>query len=113
MKVEPNTNAVMYGHGTLQFVLDIRGLGYDSPDLSEGATDAYPVFEIAIHSEIGDEDAEGVRGATDSMGIMGFTNFDAPAPINYLNIVQLVIYLVGLGLAVNGGMKISSEQEDE
>ena len=59
MKVEPNTNAVMYGHGTLQFVLDIRGLGYDSPDLSEGATDAYPVFEIAIHSEIGDEDAEG------------------------------------------------------
>ena len=44
---------------------------------------------------------------------MGFTNFDAPAPINYLNIVQLVIYLVGLGLAVNGGMKISSEQEDE
>ena len=109
MKVEPNTNAVMYGHGTLQFVLDIRGLGYDSPDLSEGATDAYPVFEIAIHSEIGDEDAEGVRDATDSMGIMGFTNLDAPAPISYLNIAQLVIYLVGLGLAVNGGMKMSSK----
>lgn len=113
MKVEPNTNAVMYGHGTLQFVLDIRGLGYDSPDLSEGATDAYPVFEIAIHSEIGDEDAEGVRGATDSMGIMGFTNLDAPAPISYLNIIQLVVYLVGLGLAVNGGMKMSSKDEEE
>ena len=113
MKVEPNTNAVMYGHGTLQFVLDIRGLGYDSPDLSEGATDAYPVFEIAIHSEIGDEDAEGVRGATDSMGIMGFTNLDAPAPISYLNIIQLVVYLVGLGLAVNGAMKMSSKDEEE
>ena len=113
MKVEPNTNAVMYGHGTLQFVLDIRGLGYDSPDLSEGATDAYPVFEIAIHSEIGDEDAEGVRDATDSMGIMGFTNLDAPAPISYLNIIQLVVYLVGLGLAVNGGMKMSSNKDEE
>ena len=113
MKVEPNTNAVMYGHGTLQFVLDIRGLGFDSPDLSEGATDAYPVFEIAIHSEIGDEDAEGVRGATDSLGIMGFTNLDAPSPISYLNIVQLVVYLVGLGLAVNGGMKMSSKKDEE
>ena len=111
MKVEPNTNAVMYGHGTLQFVLDIRGLGFDSPDLSEGATDAYPVFEIAIHSEIGDEDAEGVRGATDSLGIMGFTNLDAPSPISYLNIVQLVVYLVGLGLAVNGVMKMSSKKD--
>ena len=113
MKVEPNTNAVMYGHGTLQFVLDIRGLGFDSPDLSEGATDAYPVFEIAIHSEIGDEDAEGVRGATDSLGIMGFTNLDAPSPISYLNIVQLVVYLVGLGLAVNGVMKMSSKKDEE
>ena len=113
MKVEPNTNAVMYGHGTLQFVLDIRGLGFDNPDLSEGATDAYPVFEIAIHSEIGDEDAEGVRGATDSLGIMGFTNLDAPSPISYLNIVQLVVYLVGLGLAVNGGMKMSSKKDEE
>ena len=111
MKVEPNTNAVMYGHGTLQFVLDIRGLGFDNPDLSEGATDAYPVFEIAIHSEIGDEDAEGVRGATDSLGIMGFTNLDAPSPISYLNIVQLVVYLVGLGLAVNGVMKMSSKKD--
>ena len=113
MKVEPNTNAVMYGHGTLQFVLDIRGLGFDSPDLSDGATDAYPVFEIAIHSEIGDEDAEGVRGATDSLGIMGFTNLDAPSPISYLNIVQLVVYLVGLGLAVNGVMKMSSNKDEE
>ena len=113
MKVEPNTNAVMYGHGTLQFVLDIRGLGFDNPDLSEGATDAYPVFEIAIHSEIGDEDAEGVRGATDSLGIMGFTNLDAPSPISYLNIVQLVVYLVGLGLAVNGVMKMSSKKDEE
>ena len=112
MKVEPNTNAVMYGHGTLQFVLDIRGLGYDSPDLSAGATDAYPVFEIAIHSEIGDEDADDLRKATDSMGILGFTTLDAPAPISYLNIAQLVIYLVGLGLAVNGGMKISSKDDD-
>ena len=104
----------MYGHGTLQFVLDIRGLGYVNPDLiSANATDAYPVFEIAIHSEIGDEDAEGVRGATDSMGILGFTNLDAPAPISYLNIIQLVVYLVGLGLAVNGGMKISSKNDEE
>ena len=112
MKVEPNTNAVMYGHGTLQFVLDIRGLGYDSPDLSAGATDAYPVFEIAIHSEIGDEDADDLSKVTDSMGILGFTTLDAPAPISYLNIAQLVIYLVGLGLAVNGGMKISSKDDD-
>ncbi len=113
MKVEPNTNAVMYGHGTFQFVLDIRGLGQGAPDLSEGTTDAYPVFEIAIHSEIGDQDAEDLSKVTDSMGIMGFTSFDAPAPISYLNILQLVIYVVGLGLAVNGGMKISSEQEEE
>lgn len=112
-KVEPNTNAVMYGHGTLQFVLDIRGLGYDSPDLSEGATDAYPVFEIAIHSEIGDEDAEDVRGATDSIGIMGFTNLDAPMPILALNLVQLVVYVLGLGMLAYGGMNMSSKNEDE
>ncbi|MBL6883114.1 MAG: hypothetical protein ISR09_01835 [Candidatus Thalassarchaeum sp.] len=112
-KVEPNTNAVMYGHGTLQFVLDIRGLGYDSPDLSEGATDAYPVFEIAIHSEIGDEDAEDVRGATDSIGIMGFTSLDAPMPILALNLVQLVVYVLGLGMLAYGGMNMSSKNEDE
>ena len=112
-KVEPNTNAVMYGHGTLQFVLDIRGLGYDSPDLSEGATDAYPVFEIAIHSEIGDEDAEDVRGATDSIGIMGFTTLDAPMPILALNLVQLVVYVLGLGMLAYGGMNMSSKNEDE
>ena len=112
-KVEPNTNAVMYGHGTLQFVLDIRGLGYDSPDLSEGATDAYPVFEIAIHSEIGDEDAEDVRGATDSIGIMGFTTLDAPMPILALNLVQLVVYVLGLGMLAYGVMNMSSKNEDE
>ncbi len=112
-KVEPNTNAVMYGHGTLQFVLDIRGLGYDSPDLSEGATDAYPVFEIAIHSEIDDEGAEDVRGATDSIGIMGFTNLDAPMPILALNIAQLVVYLLGLGMAAYGGMNMSSKNDEE
>ena len=112
-KVEPNTNAVMYGHGTLQFVLDIRGLGYDSPDLSEGATDAYPVFEIAIHSEIGDEDAEDVRGATDSIGIMGFTTLDAPMPILALNLVQLVVYVLGHGMLAYGGMNMSSKNEDE
>ncbi len=111
-KVEPNTNAVMYGHGTLQFVLDIRGLGYDSPDLSEGATDAYPVFEIAIHSEIDDEGAEGVRGATDSIGIMGFTNLDAPMPILALNLVQLVVYVLGLGMLAYGGMNMSSKNEE-
>jgi hypothetical protein len=112
-KVEPNTNAVMYGHGTLQFVLDIRGLGYDSPDLSEGATDAYPVFEIAIHSEIDDEGAEDVRGATDSIGIMGFTNLDAPMPILALNLVQLVVYLLGLGMASYGVMNLRFIIEDE
>ena len=112
-KVEPNTNAVMYGHGTLQFVLDIRGLGYDSPDLSEGATDAYPVFEIAIHSEIGDDDAEDVRGATDSIGIMGFTTLDAPMPILALNLVQLVVYVLGLGMLAYGGMNMSSKNEEE
>jgi len=112
-KVEPNTNAVMYGHGTLQFVLDIRGLGYDSPDLSEGATDAYPVFEIAIHSEIDDEGAEDVRGATDSIGIMGFTNLDAPMPILALNLVQLVAYLLGIGMLAYGGMNMSSKNEEE
>ena len=112
-KVEPNTNAVMYGHGTLQFVLDIRGLGYDSPDLSEGATDAYPVFEIAIHSEIDDDAAEDVRGATDSIGIMGFTTLDAPMPILALNLVQLVVYVLGLGMLAYGGMNMSSKNEDE
>ena len=112
-KVEPNTNAVMYGHGTLQFVLDIRGLGYDSPDLSEGATDAYPVFEIAIHSEIDDDAAEDVRGATDSIGIMGFTTLDAPMPILALNLVQLVVYVLGLGMLAYGVMNMSSKNEDE
>jgi hypothetical protein len=113
LKVEPNTNAVMYGHGKLQFVLDIRGLGYDSPNLSAGATDAYPVFEIAIHSEIDDDGAEDVRGATDSLGIMGFTNLDAPMPIFALNLVQLVVYLLGLGMASYGVMNMSSKNEDE
>ena len=96
----------------MQFVLDIRGLGYDSPDLSEGATDAYPVFEIAIHSEIDDEGAEDVRDATDSMGVMGFTNLDAPMPILALNLVQLVVYVLGLGMLAYGGMNMSSKNEE-
>ena len=97
----------------MQFVLDIRGLGYDSPDLSEGATDAYPVFEIAIHSEIDDDAAEDVRGATDSIGIMGFTTLDAPMPILALNLVQLVVYVLGLGMLAYGVMNMSSKNEDE
>ena len=44
---------------------------------------------------------------------MGFTNMDAPAPISYLNIAQLVIYLVGFGLAIRGGMNMASKDSEE
>jgi hypothetical protein len=54
-----------------------------------------------------------VRGATDSIGIMGFTNLDAPMPILALNIAQLVVYLLGLGMAAYGGMNMSSKNDEE
>ena len=44
---------------------------------------------------------------------MGFTNLDAPMPIFALNLVQLVVYLLGLGMASYGVMNMSSKNEDE
>jgi hypothetical protein len=44
---------------------------------------------------------------------MGFTNLDAPMPIFALNLVQLVVYLLGLGMASYGVMNLRFIIEDE
>ena len=44
---------------------------------------------------------------------MGFTTLDAPMPILALNLVQLVVYVLGLGMLAYGGMNMSSKNEDE
>ena len=80
LKVEPVTSAIMYGKVKVTFHLDTRGPGYLNPDLSEDSTEAMPVFEIHVFSEIDDEGANDFTGAvSDNLGPMGWTNFGGTA----------------------------------
>ena len=73
MKVEPISNAVMYGKVKVTFHLDMRGTGSSDPVIG---VDTMPVFEIHTSSEIADDDASDFNSqVTDNMGPFGWTNF--------------------------------------
>ena len=114
MKVEPITNAPMYGKVTATFFLDLRGPGSMNPDFD--SNDVVPVFEIHSFSEIPDDSAEDYRASvSDNLGPMGWTNFggDAGAPLSYVHMVIALLYVVGIGLVVFGLMGSNSPEDEE
>ena len=111
MKVEPITNAPMYGKVTATFYLDLRGPGSMNPDFD--SNDVVPVFEIHSFSDIPDDSADSFRGSvSDNLGPMGWTNFggDAGAPLSYLHVVIALMYVAGIGLVVYGMMGSRDEE---
>ncbi|MEC7721085.1 MAG: hypothetical protein VYC60_04225 [Candidatus Thermoplasmatota archaeon] len=105
MKVEPITNAPMYGKVTATFYLDLRGPGSMNPDFN--SNDVVPVFEIHSFSDIPDDSADSFRGSvSDNLGFMGWTNFggDAGAPLSIVHAVIALIYVAAVGLIVYGMM---------
>ncbi|MBK33844.1 MAG: hypothetical protein CL771_09635 [Chloroflexi bacterium] len=111
MKVEPITNAPMYGKVTATFYLDLRGPGSMNPDFN--SNDVVPVFEIHSFSDIPDDSADSFRGSvSDNLGPMGWTNFggDAGAPLSYLHVVIALMYVAGIGLVVYGMMGSRDEE---
>ena len=100
LKVEPVTNAIMYGKAKVTFHLDTRGPGSLNPDLSEGSTESMPVFEIHTFSEIGDEDAKSFTGqVSDNLGPMGWTNFGGTAgtALTAVHTVVALMYVTSIG----------------
>jgi len=100
LKVEPVTNAIMYGKAKVTFHLDTRGPGSLNPDLSEGSTESMPVFEIHTFSEIGDEDAKNFTGqVSDNLGPMGWTNFGGTAgtALTAVHTVVALMYVTSIG----------------
>ncbi len=100
LKVEPVTNAIMYGKAKVTFHLDTRGPGSLNPDLSEGSTESMPVFEIHTLSEIGDEDAKNFTGqVSDNLGPMGWTNFGGTAgtALTAVHTVVALMYVTSIG----------------
>ena len=111
MKVEPITNAPMYGKVTATFYLDLRSPGSMNPDFD--SNDVVPVFEIHSFSDIPDDSADSFRGSvSDNLGPMGWTNFggDAGAPLSYLHVVIALMYVAGIGLVVYGMMGSRDEE---
>jgi len=114
MKVEPITNAPMYGKVTATFFLDLRGPGSMNPDFD--SNDVVPVFEIHSFSDIPDDSAEDYRASvSDNLGPMGWTNFggDAGAPLSYVHMVIALLYVVGIGLVVYGSMGANGPDEED
>jgi hypothetical protein len=114
MKVEPITNAIMYGKVEAKFYLDLRGPGSMNPDF--GSTDVMPVFEIHVFSDIPDDGAETFRGSvSDNLGPMGWTNFggDAGAPLSYVTYAIALFYVAGIGLLTYGVSGVSDSKDDE
>jgi hypothetical protein len=100
LKVEPVTNAIMYGKAKVTFHLDTRGPGSLNPDISEGSTESMPVFEIHTFSEIGDEDAKNFTGqVSDNLGPMGWTNFGGTAgtALTAVHTVVALMYVTSIG----------------
>jgi hypothetical protein len=114
MKVEPITNAIMYGKVEAKFYLDLRGPGSMNPNFE--STDVIPVFEIHVFSDIPDDGAESFRGSvSDNLGPMGWTNFggDAGAPLSYVTYVIALFYVAGIGLLTYGVRGASGSKDDE
>ena len=113
MKVEPITNAPMYGKVTATFYLDLRGPGSMNPDFD--SSDVMPVFEIHSFSDIPDDSADSFRGSvSDNLGPMGWTNFggEAGAPLVYVHVLIALLYVAGIGLVVYGSMGTLGSKEE-
>ena len=110
MKVEPLSNALMYGDVEVTFYLDLRGVGSMNPDFDSG--DVHPVFVINTFSEIEDDQASDFRAAvTDNLGPTGWTNFGGSVggTLAIISYAQAAFYLLGIGL-IGFGM---ANREDE
>ena len=112
MKVEPISNAVMYGKVKVTFHLDMRGTGSSDPVIG---VDTMPVFEIHTYSEIADEDASDFNAqVTDNMGPFGWTNFGGSVGgiLLVISVVQAMFYVIGIGLMAYGGLVMKDEDEE-
>ena len=110
MKVEPKSNAIMYGDVEVTFYLDTRGVGFMNPDFS--SDDVQPVFVIRTFSEIEDELADDFRDAvTDNLGPMGWTNFGGSVggSLTVISIVTLLLYVAGIAAVVYGTREMLME----
>ena len=111
MKVEPLSNALMYGDVEVTFYLDLRGVGMMNPDFDSG--DVHPVFVINTFSEIEDDQASDFRAAvSDNLGPTGWTNFGGSVggTLAIISYAQAAFYFLGIGL-IGFGM-INREDED-
>lgn len=109
MKVEPISNAVMYGKVKVVFHLDMRGTGSTDPIIGE---DTMEVFEIHTFSEIADSDASDFNSqVTDNMGPFGWTNFGGSVggTLAIISYVQALFYVLGIGLLGYGGIVMKDE----
>ena len=106
MKVEPLSNALMYGDVEVTFYLDLRGVGSMNPDFD--STDVHPVFVINTFSEIEDDQASDFRAAvSDNLGPTGWTNFGGSVggTLAIIAYAQLAFYVMGIGLIGYGMSK--------
>ena len=111
MKVEPISNAVMYGKVKVTFHLDMRGTGSSDPVIG---VDTMPVFEIHQFSEISKEDSDDFNAqVTDNMGPFGWTNFGGSVGgiLLVISVVQALFYVLGIGLIAYGGLVVKPEDE--
>ena len=114
MKVEPKSNAIMYGDVEVTFYLDTRGVGFMNPDFS--SDDVQPVFVIRTFSEIEDEQADDFRDAvTDNLGPMGWTNFGGSVggSLTVISVVTLLLYVAGIAAVVYGTREMLMEGSAE
>ena len=111
MKVEPLSNALMYGDVEVTFYLDLRGVGSMNPDFD--SSDVHPVFVINTFSEIEDDQAADFRAAvSDNLGPTGWTNFGGSVggTLAIISYAQLAFYVIGIGLI---GFGMSRKEKDE
>tara|TARA_B100000214_G_scaffold375195_1_gene360539 strand:+ start:237 stop:3023 length:2787 start_codon:yes stop_codon:yes gene_type:complete len=110
IKVEPITQAAMYGKSVSVFNLDLRGPGHMNPTID---VDTHPVFEIHTFSEISDEDAETFEcRVLDNMEPMYWTDFGGSGDCELegtatIDAVTAVVYLAGLAMILIGVLGFS------
>ncbi|MCH2441601.1 MAG: hypothetical protein MK169_04065 [Candidatus Thalassarchaeum sp.] len=121
IKVEPTTQAAMYGKSVSMFHLDLRGPGELNPEIG---VDTSPVFEIHTFSEIADEDAETFQcKVLDNMEPMYWTDFggsgdcalEGTATIDYVTAAIYVagVAIIAIGALTLGGLGPLSSSKDE
>ena len=113
MKVDPISNAVMYGKVKVTFHLDMRGTGSSDPVIG---VDTMPVFEIHTYSAIGDQEATDFKDqVTNNMGPFGWTNFGGSVGgiLLVISLAQALFYVAGIGLLGYGLMTPRAEDDSE